>query len=111
MPQNQIAAYETLGNLPPRMSVLRTLNEQGKLKQGDVLLEQAAVVEPLIAQGTPGWYPQFSTAVASAINRAAKGQLSVDDAITAIAKAAEDAQATNRLSRTAAREPGPDGGA
>ncbi len=92
MPQNQIAAYETLGNLPPRMSVLRTLNEQGKLKQGDVLLEQAAVVEPLIAQGTPGWYPQFSTAVASAINQAAKGQLSVDDAIAAIAKAATDAQ-------------------
>lgn len=92
MPQNQIAAYETLGNLPPRMSVLRTLNEQGKLKQGDVLLEQAAVVEPLIAQGTPGWYPQFSTAVASAINQAAKGQLSVDDAIAAIAKAAADAQ-------------------
>lgn len=93
MPQNQIAAYEALGNLPPRMSVLRALNEQGKLKQGDVLLEQAAVVEPLIAQGTPGWYPQFSTAVASAINQAAKGQLSVDDAIAAIAKAAEEAQA------------------
>ncbi|PKR89979.1 ABC transporter substrate-binding protein [Pleomorphomonas diazotrophica] len=93
MPQNQIAAYEALGNLPPRMSVLRTLNEQGKLKQGDVLLEQAALVEPLITQGTPGWYPQFSTAVASAINQAAKGQLSVDDAIAAIAKAAEEAQA------------------
>lgn len=92
MPQNEIAAYEALGNLPPRMSVLRTLNSQGKLKQGDVLLEQAAVVEPLIAQGTPGWYPQFSTAVASSINQAAKGQLSVDDAIAAIAKAAADAQ-------------------
>ncbi len=93
MPQNQIAAYEALGNLPPRMSVLRALNEQGKLKQGDVLLEQAALVEPLIAQGTPGWYPQFSTAVASAINQAAKEQLSVDEAIAAIAKAAEEAQA------------------
>ena len=93
VPQNQIAAYEALGNLPPRMSVLRALNEQGKLKQGDVLLEQAALVEPLIAQGTPGWYPQFSTAVASAINQAAKEQLSVDEAIAAIAKAAEEAQA------------------
>ncbi|WP_370675086.1 extracellular solute-binding protein [Pleomorphomonas sp. PLEO] len=91
-PENEIAAYETLGNLPPRLSVLKQLNEQGKLKQGDVLLAQAAVVEPLIAQGTPGWYPQFSTAVASAINQAAKGQLTVDDAIAAIAKAAEDAQ-------------------
>lgn len=91
-PQNEIAAYEALGNLPPRMSVLKTLNSQGKLKEGDVLLAQAAVVEPLIAQGTPGWYPQFSTAVASSINQAAKGQLSVDDAITAIAKAAADAQ-------------------
>ncbi len=91
-PQNEIAAYEALGNLPPRMSVLKTLNEQGKLKEGEVLLAQAAVVEPLIAQGTPGWYPQFSTAVASSINQAAKGQLSVDDAIAAIAKAATDAQ-------------------
>ncbi|MBS1183965.1 MAG: extracellular solute-binding protein [Proteobacteria bacterium] len=91
-PENEIAGYETLGNLPPRLSVLKMLNEQGKLKQGDVLLAQAAVVEPLIAQGTPGWYPQFSTAVASTINQAAKGQLSVDDAVAAIAKAAEDAQ-------------------
>ncbi|MGQ9364918.1 extracellular solute-binding protein [Azospirillum sp. ST 5-10] len=91
-PENEIASYETLGNLPPRLSVLKRLNEAGKLKQGDVLLQQASLVEPLFAQGTPAWYPQFSTAVASAINQAAKGQLSVDAAVAEIAKAAADAQ-------------------
>lgn len=92
-PETEIANYEKLGNLPTRTSVLKILNEQGKLKQGDVLLEQAAVVEPLFAQGTPGWYPQFSSAAATALNAAAKGQITVDEAVAQIAAEAKAAQA------------------
>ena len=44
------AKYRLLGNLPTRLSVLKTLNEAGNLKQGDVLIAQAEVVEPLFAQ-------------------------------------------------------------
>ncbi|MDL2409646.1 extracellular solute-binding protein [Rhizobium calliandrae] len=90
-PETEIAGYKALGNMPPRLSVLKALNEQGALKDGDVLLKQAATVEPVFAQGTPGWYPEFSSAVAAAINQAAKGQLTVDQAIQQIAAAAQSA--------------------
>ncbi|OYU38181.1 MAG: ABC transporter substrate-binding protein [Pseudorhodobacter sp. PARRP1] len=91
-PATMEANYRLLGNLPTRLSVLKTLNEAGNLKQGDVLIAQAEVVEPLFAQGTPGWYPEFSGAVATALNVAAKGQLTVDQAVAQIADAAAVAQ-------------------
>ena len=56
-----------------------------------MLIEEAALVEPLFSQGTPGWYPQFSSAAATAINQVAKGQMSVDDAVKAIAAGAAEA--------------------
>ncbi|MEQ5777514.1 sugar ABC transporter substrate-binding protein [Thalassospira sp. NFXS8] len=90
-PETQINSYNSLGNLPPRLSVLKQLEEEGKLTNGKVLLEQAASVEPLFADGTPGWYPEFSSAVSAAINQAAKGQVSVEDALQQIADAAQSA--------------------
>jgi len=84
--------YRLLGNLPTRLSVLRSLNEEGRLAQGDVLIAQAELVEPLFAQGTPGWYPEFSGAVAAALNAAAKEQITVDEAMAQIAEAAAAAQ-------------------
>jgi multiple sugar transport system substrate-binding protein len=91
-PETMVDSYVKLGNLPTRISVLEKLNTDGKLKQGSVLIAQAALVEPLFATGTPGWYPEFSGAVATNLNAAAKGQISVDDAVKAIAAAAEEAR-------------------
>jgi multiple sugar transport system substrate-binding protein len=91
-PETAVTNYTMLGNLPTRLSVLKQLNDEGKLKEGDVLLEQAKLAEPLFAQGTPGWYPQFSSAVAGALNQAAKGQISVDEAVKQIADEAKAAQ-------------------
>lgn len=90
-PANQIKIYQSLGDLPTRTSVLKQLNSEGKLQGGDILLQQIPTVEPLFPQGTPTWYPQFSTGVASAINQAAKGQLSVSSAIQQIAQDAHQA--------------------
>ncbi len=84
--------YIKLGNLPTRISVMKQLNDAGKLQQGDVLIEQAGLAEPLFTGGTPGWYPEFSSAVATNLNAAAKGQISVDEAVKAIAAAAQEAQ-------------------
>ena len=91
-PATMEANYRLLGNLPSLLSVLKTLTEAGNLKQGDVLIPQAEVVEPLFAQGTPGWYPEFSGAVATALNVAAKEQLTVDQAVAQIGAAAATAQ-------------------
>ena len=81
------------GVLPTRTSALAELNKQGKLHSGDVLVEESRHVEALFPQGTPPWYPEFSTAVNTAINSAAKGQVTVDDAVASIAAAVEQAKA------------------
>lgn len=90
-PENEIEIYSSLGDLPPRLSVLEQLNSEGKLFAGDVLIEQSKTTEPLFKQGTPGWYPQFSSAVCSTINAAAKGQYGVEEAIAEIASQAKKA--------------------
>ena len=81
------------GVLPTRTSALAALNSAGQLKSGDVLVEESKVVEPLFAQGTPTWYPQFSSAVNTAINGVAKGQITVDQAMQNIADATQKAMA------------------
>ena len=91
-PEVMIANYKTLGVLPTRLTVLAALGKDGSLKEGDVLAAQAAVAEPLFAQGTPGWYSEFSGAVQTALNAAAKGQIDVTTAMKQIADAAAAAQ-------------------
>ena len=91
-PEIQIAAYETLGNLPARLSVLEKLNADGKLVEGDIILKQAALVEPMFAQGAPAWYPDFSTSVSTNLNLAAKGQITVGEAVKNIAADVEAAK-------------------
>lgn len=90
--QNQVVNYGN-GVLPTRTSALSELNEAGQLQSGDVLVEESKYVEALFPQGTPTWYPEFSTAVNTAINSAAKGQMTVDEAVASIAAAVEQAKA------------------
>ncbi|HVX81574.1 MAG TPA: sugar ABC transporter substrate-binding protein [Devosiaceae bacterium] len=86
----QIENYAN-GVLPTRTSALDELNKAGKLASGDVLVAQSKTVEPLFEQGTPTWYPQFSSAVNTAINAVAKGQITVDQAMKNIADATQKA--------------------
>jgi len=90
--QNQLDNYKN-GVLPTRTSTLAELNDAGELLSGDVLVEQSTVVEPLFSQGTPTWYPQFSSAVNTAINSAAKDQITIDQAVQSIADATAQAMA------------------
>ena len=61
--------------------------------EGDALVAQAPTVEPLFSQGTPPWYPAFSSAVNTNINSAAKGEITVDQAMQNIADGAKKAMA------------------
>lgn len=81
------------GFLPTRTSALAALNKEGKLISGDALVEESKYVEPLFPQGTPTWYPQFSSAVNTAINSVAKGEVTVDQAMKNIAEATKQAMA------------------
>jgi multiple sugar transport system substrate-binding protein len=88
--QFQIENYAN-GVLPTRTSALADLNTAGKLQSGDALVTQSKVIDALFAQGTPTWYPQFSSAVNTAINGVAKGQVTVDQAMQNIANATQKA--------------------
>jgi len=87
----QVENYGT-GVLPTRTSALAALNDAGKLQSGDVLVEESKYVEALFPQGTPTWYPEFSTAVNTNLNSAAKGEITVDQAVANIATAVEEAK-------------------
>ena len=79
------------GVLPTRTSALAELQNAGKLVSGEALVEQAPTVEPLFPSGAPTWYPQFSLAVNTSINSAAKGEITVDQAVQRIAQAVTEA--------------------
>ena len=81
-----------VGVLPTRTSALKQLNDDGKLLSGAVLVEQAPTVGALFPQGTPTWYPQFSSAVSNAINQAVKGEVTVAQAVQSIADETAKAQ-------------------
>lgn len=89
----QTQNYVANGILPTRTSVLSELNDGGKLRSGGALVAQSKTVEALFPQGTPTWYPQFSSAVNTAINSAAKGQMTVEQAVQSIAEATMQAKA------------------
>jgi multiple sugar transport system substrate-binding protein len=88
----QIHNYSN-GVLPTRTSALADLQGQGKLISGEALVAQAPTVEPLFPAGAPTWYPQFSLAVNTSINSAAKGEITVDQAVQKIADAVKEAEA------------------
>ena len=89
----QMENYTANGILPTRTSALAALNDAGKLISGAVLVEESKYVEALFPQGTPTWYPQFSSAVNTAINSVAKGEIGVDQAMKNIADATKQAMA------------------
>jgi multiple sugar transport system substrate-binding protein len=89
----QMENYTANGILPTRTSALAALNDAGNLISGAVLVEESKYVEALFPQGTPTWYPQFSSAVNTAINSVAKGEITVDQAMANIADATKQAMA------------------
>lgn len=82
----QVRNYDN-GVLPTRTTALAEVEKSGRLISGAALVEQAPTVEALFPAGAPTWYPQFSLAVNTSINSAAKGEITVDAAMQKIADA------------------------
>ncbi|HSP38881.1 MAG TPA: sugar ABC transporter substrate-binding protein [Frankiaceae bacterium] len=79
---------DNLGVLPARISVLRQLTAAGKLKGGPVIQAEIPHIVPLFPQGAPAWYPKFSNEAGALINSAAKGDISVAEALKRMAATA-----------------------
>jgi multiple sugar transport system substrate-binding protein len=75
----------TLGLLPCRASVVDELIASKTLAGGDILSTQLKALKPLFPNGAPTWYSEFSTDASSQLNAAARGDVSVADALKTLA--------------------------
>jgi multiple sugar transport system substrate-binding protein len=91
-PKTTLALQKSIGLLPCSTAAVKTLVDSGKLVGGDTINQQLQQVAPLFPQGAPPWYGDFSTKAASLINAAARGDMSVQDALNQLADEATKLQ-------------------
>ena len=84
-PETLLKIYDAAGLLPCRQGVLSTLAAGRQARGRGRAARGANYVSPLFPDGAPTWYSQFSTEASSLINSAAKGDITVDDAIKQMA--------------------------
>lgn len=82
-----------MGNLPPLTSALDYLSGKGDLVDGSQVLAILPSVSPLFSGGTPNWYPQFSTDVATMIQNVVEGKSSASAALSQLASEAQSLKA------------------
>lgn len=82
-PKTQIELYtnKSIGFLPCRLTVIKTLAKTGKLQSGKALEQELAHIVPLFPQGAPVWYSKFDSKAQQLINAAVKGQMSPSSAL------------------------------
>jgi len=89
-PRTQVELYKKAGFLPCRRSAVRALGQSGALQGGAVLEKEIAHIEPLFPGGAPQWYSKFSSKAQGLLNAAAKGDVSVGDALQQLASYATE---------------------
>lgn len=82
-PKTQIELYtnKSIGFLPCRLTVIKTLAKSGKLQSGKALEQELAHIVPLFPQGAPVWYSKFDSKAQQLINAAVKGQMTPSSAL------------------------------
>lgn len=76
------------GIFPSSKNVMDKLIADGKIPGGDTVSEVLGTIEPLFPQGAPEWYGTWEGEVASIMNQMAKGSLTLDQGLQAIADSA-----------------------
>ncbi len=84
-PETLKKVQSTIGLLPCRASVVDELIASKTLAGGDILSTQLKALKPLFPNGAPTWYSEFSTNASSQLNAAARGDVSVADAMKTLA--------------------------
>ena len=72
-----------MGNLPAQVGALQKLVQMGEVSKE--ILNAQKYVKPLFPQGTPTWYPAFSTEVSQVVQAVCQGHLSVSDGLSKLA--------------------------
>ncbi|AEJ40207.1 extracellular solute-binding protein family 1 [Sulfobacillus acidophilus TPY] len=75
-PQLMVSYHNpNMGNPPPEKYALDQLIRTGQLAQGQEIETLLKQVTPLFPQGTPPWYPQFSTDVATMVQSVVENRI------------------------------------
>lgn len=78
-----------MGNPPPQINVLNQLATSHQIIGGKEILRILPTVHPLFSQGTPVWYPQFSSDAATMIQSVVEGHVSVQAGLRNLANEAQ----------------------
>lgn len=85
-------AYNELGILPSRKSLLRKFIDEGITAGGEFIFEQAEYGQPVFPAGIPPWFEEWETDVAVQVNQVARGNITIMDALNNIANKALELQ-------------------
>lgn len=81
--------FTDYGIFPSSQKVIDSLIESGDLPGGEIVSEVLGTIEPLFPQGAPEWYGTWEGETATIMNQMAKGELTLDQGLQAIADSAE----------------------
>lgn len=80
--------FTDYGIFPNRASTIQSLSAAGKMPEGKLVNEAMSTVEPLFPQGAPSWYAAWESDVSTYMNQMAKGELTIDQGLQAMANSA-----------------------
>ena len=91
-PETAEAAYKDLGVTPTRKSLLSTFIEKGLVPGGPFIGEQSKYGMPIFPSGIPVWFDEWAQDAAGQLNKAIRGDITVDEALTNMANKALEIQ-------------------
>ncbi len=88
-PETQKEMFLLLGRFPSSPKVLRELAVSGQIPFGDVLAEQLEYMSAVSPVGYPSWFAEFQEEAGSLVFEASRGKITVEKALTGLAKKVE----------------------
>ena len=79
-PETQIELNKELNVMPTRISILKKLVDEGKIKNASALLEEAKIVTSPFPNGVPKYYAKMSSEIFNTINQMVIGKLTPEKA-------------------------------
>ena len=85
-------AYKDLGVTPTRKSLLETFINRGLVPGGTFIAEQSEYGMAIFQSGIPVWFDEWAQDAAGQLNKAIRGDMSIDEALTKMANKAIEMQ-------------------
>ena len=80
-PETQTELNNELNVMPTRISILKNLVDEGKIKNASALLEEAKIVKSPFPNGVPKYYAKMSSEIFNTINQMVTGKLTPEKAL------------------------------